>query len=297
LIRKKDVNFIWDIYCEYGRASRASQSLPAKTLLALASFYEHLPDYRTSLEIYEKLIATYPDDPLTIQALNKAGRLCMDKLDLKHRGIEFLSKAFSHPKVDSQWQAILKSDLQRYGIPVTPRAPELDVALSDPHSIDVPEVNDLVPLPNSDFDQNNSVISCWIEKCRAEGVQLRNEQQEQGLLPWKQIRYISVGRIKNPSPAAPKSEKDYLVLDLVVPDPIKARTFLHYRTFSSRFDFKKLFPGTSQPSGESYKRMIESILTSSNATPMPNQSKCFAGFATYRRIREYEKELKQQLGV
>jgi membrane associated rhomboid family serine protease len=296
LIRKKDVNLIWDIYCEYGRASQ-SQALPAKTLLALAIFYEQLPDYRTSLEIYEKLIATYPDDPLAIQALNKAGRLCMDKLDLKQRGIEFLSKAFSHPKVDSQWQAILKSDLQRYRIPITPKVPELDVSLSDPHSIDVPEVTDLIALPNPDFNQNKQVISCWIEKCSIEGIQLRNEKEEQGLLPWKQIRYVSVGRIKNPSPVAPKSEKDYLVLDLVVPSPIEPRTFLHYRTFSSRFDFKKLFPGASQPAGEAYKRMIENILTNSNATPMPDQNKCFAGFATYTRMREYENELKQQLGV
>ena len=297
LIRKKDVNLIWDIYSEYGRGSQASQSLPAKTLLALATFYEQLPDYRTSLEIYEKLIATYPNDPLTIQALNKAGRLCMDKLDMKQRGTEFLLKAFSHPKVDSQWQAILKSDLQRYRIPVPAKTPEPDVALSDPHSIEVPEeVNDLMPLPNPDFNQKNSVVSCWIEKCTIEGIQLRNEKQDQGLLRWKQIRYVSVGRIKNPSPSAPKSEKDYLVLDLVVPDPIKAYSFIHYRTFSSRFDFKKLFPGVSQPSGESYKRMIENILTSSNATPMPDQSKCFSGFATYTRMREYEKELKQQLG-
>ena len=297
LIRKKDVNMIWDIYCEYGRASRKSQALPPKTLLALATFYDQLPDYRTSLEIYEQLIGIYPEDPLTIQALNKAGRLCMDKLDLKQRGIEFLSKAYSHPKADSQWQAILKSDLQRYHIPVTTMVPEVDVSLSDPHSIEMPEIVGFLPLPNPDFNQNTPIVSCWIEKCSKEGIQLRNEKQEQGLLPWKQIRYISVGRIKNPSTTAPKSEKDYLVLDLVVPNPMKTRTFIHYRTFSSRFDFKKMFPGAPQTSGESYKRMIESILTSSNATPMPDQSKCFSGFATYTRMREYENELKQQLGL
>ncbi|MCI0412555.1 rhomboid family intramembrane serine protease [bacterium] len=297
LIRKRDVNLIWDIYSEYGRGTIRSKALPPKTLLGLAAFYEHLPDYRTSLEIYEKLIGIYPDDPLTIQALIKAGHLCMDKLDLKQRGIEFLSKAYSHPKVDSQWHAILKSDLQRYRIFITPKTPELDESIFDPHTIETPKDADFVLLPDPGFNQNSTTVSCWIERCTVEGMQLRNEKQEHGLLPWKQIRYISVGRIKNPSPTAPKAEKDYLVLDLVVPDPTNRGKYIHYRTFSYRFDFKKMFPGAPLTSGESYKKMIENILASSNATPMPDESKCLSGFATYRRLKEYENELKQQLGL
>ncbi|MCI0414978.1 rhomboid family intramembrane serine protease [bacterium] len=152
---------------------------------------------------------------------------------------------------------------------------------------------DRVLLPDGGFDGAISngwhIVQCRLDRLALKGLDIRNEQQTTGLLPWKKIRTVSVGRVRVSDPSIPGPQQAFLVVDLIVNSTI-------YRLKSDDISFDKLFPGVDQSFEEAFQNFMGIVIKNSAARCIPNHDSCLGpNFATYPDLARYESRLKEKL--
>lgn len=302
LVRKNETDLIHQVYTDYMHISRSKRNpLPIKALYAVASFMEMVPDYRNAaVEVFGQVIEWYPQDLLSLKAITRIAQLYIDRFDNRKKGVEILMKAYQDHQ-NPEWRKLLQAEFKRYNIQSPEETASLqsqtatrsDPSLLEPNLLEAEPAGELF-LPDEAFDGNRSEwdpVPCWIERIEANGVMLRNDHHVMGLLPWEQVKFVSVGRVKIIPAGAIKPEKDYLVLDLIL-EPQGGQVIL-YRTSSQRFYFKKIFPGLELNSSDGYNKMINAILNSSRAVCVPNREKCLGpAYSVFSSLNHYETQLK-----
>ncbi|HJZ13359.1 MAG TPA: rhomboid family intramembrane serine protease [Acidobacteriota bacterium] len=115
LVRNRDRDFLLELYQQF-REHPMRQSLPARTLLTLGSFFEEGQEYDAAMQQYEELAENYPDDPLAMRAYSKLARICFDRFNNPERATEAFWKSYYHKSASDQWQTALQADMKRYNI-------------------------------------------------------------------------------------------------------------------------------------------------------------------------------------
>lgn len=162
-----------------------------------------------------------------------------------------------------------------------------------------PADSERVVLPNLMFDGEitavRQVVRCRLEKLTLKGLNVRNKDQSAGLLPWKRVRMISVGRIRMIDPSGTTPQRTFLVLDLICADtPTVAAPV--YRLLSDEIAFEKIFPGVEQSFEEAFQNFMGIVVKNSGARCIPNAESCTGpNFATYPDLSRYESRLKERL--
>ena len=160
---------------------------------------------------------------------------------------------------------------------------------------------DRVLLPDGGFDGIVSagwhVVQCRLDRLALKGLDIRNEQQTSGLLGWKKIRTVSVGRVRVSDPSNPRPQPAFLVIDLIH-DPATNGNSIVYRLNSNEMAFDKLFPGVEQSFDEAFQNFMGIVIKNSAARCIPNKDSCLGpNFATYPDLTRYELRLKEKLAL
>ena len=326
VLRNHDYELLADLHSQF-LTSRMRATLPAKTLFGIGNYLEESQDYGTAAIEFGELAATYPDDPLALKALTKLYRLYFDRLSNREQGIEFYWKCRNHPLATDQWRAALDADLKRYKIPQPQPAAPSSPRLMQPdarafvvpdghmdaegdkeppvehHSYDepvrrVPASEGCMILPDSAFSagliaHSLPLIGCKFEKIDFKGIILRNSGGNRGLLPWKKVQTISVGKIRKLDPSDPRKNQEYLVIDLIAFDfsgPVV------YRISGDTLLFERIFPGVEQSTAEAFQNFIGIILNNSGARCIPSRDSCTGpSFAVFPDEDRYNSRLKEKL--
>jgi len=306
LIRKRQHDSILEFY----RQSQTNRvRLPARTLFAMGNYHEQLSDFRSALDVYQKLVDHHPNDPLAMKAYSKMARLCLEKFGDRRRGTELLENAYRQSKND-EWRAVLKSDFLKYGIPVpdviqktAPSPAPMPMFQASPQAMEIhqilPEEPSEIELPNSVFEGQKrgwNPVNCLLMKLADSGVILKNQREMLGILKWHQFRALAVGRIRVVPPGATKPEKDLLVLDFL-PKILPGPEMPLYRIYSNQINLKNLFPAEGS-SMSAFKKMIEFVLENSLTNCFPSRDQC-AGpeFRVFPGVNQYEEELKAKINA
>jgi membrane associated rhomboid family serine protease len=161
------------------------------------------------------------------------------------------------------------------------------------------QVKDRASLPNVCFD--GEITSSWhvvmttIDRLALNGLFVHNKEQVPGLLPWKRIHVISVGKVRIADPSA--MERKFVVFDLISLEP-KNVALRIYRFLSDEVAFEKLFPGVDQTFEEAFQNFMGIVIKNSGARCLPNQESCLGPhFATYPDLSRYESRLKEKLSI
>ena len=160
---------------------------------------------------------------------------------------------------------------------------------------------DRVVLPDGGFDgavaDSWHVVQCHLDRLALKGLDIRNSQQIPGLLAWKKIRTVSVGRIRITDPSNPGPQRAFLVIDLIH-DPSTNGNSIVYRLKSDEIAFDKLFPGVDQSFDEAFQNFMGIVIKNSAARCIPNKDSCLGpNFATYPDLNRYESRLKEKLAL
>lgn len=306
LVRKKETDLVRLHYGEFNRNhGRESLPLPAKTMMIVGIFFEQIPDFRTCVDIYDEVARLYPQDPLCVKALSRAAIIQLDRLDQRNIGGELLKQSYLHPAADDSWRSLLKTEFLKHQLPLPILPAPLRAQGQRSIESNLPAAkleafvnagSSFVELPDAAFEANASLVTCWIDSLAANGLKLKNESGNAGMLPWKRIRFISVGRIRDTSAAeATQARKDYLVVDLLADATSVEGRPIAYRTFSYRIDFKKLVPGSANVA-EAYRLLIKRITEASTAVCIPDTQSCKGPeFRAFNSMAEYEKHLAEYL--
>ncbi len=160
---------------------------------------------------------------------------------------------------------------------------------------------DRLLLPDANFDGvsgNWHVVPCRLDRMALKGLDIRNEQQTLGLLPWKKIRTISVGRVRAVDPSNPANQRSFQIIDLISHNPAKDETCTVYRLKSDEIVFDKLFPGVDQTFEEAFQNFMGIVVKNSAARCIPNRDSCLGPtFASYPDLDRYELRLKEKLAI
>ncbi len=318
LLRNREFDSLADLYSQF-RTSSIRQPLPAKTLFGIGNYMEESQDYGGAAAQYEELAATYPDDPLTVKALNKLYRLYFDRLSQREHGIQAYWKCRDHRFATDQWRTVLDSDLKRYNVPQLQRpAPVLAPAITPAAEVHtrvegetVMEHNAYVEpvrassgnqgcliLPDSAFGARSvagswSLVACNFDKIDLKGIILRRAGGVRGILPWKKIQTVSVGKIRKLDPADPRNNQEFLLMDLIAFDfsgPVV------YRIDGNALAFDRIFPGVEQTTAEAFQNFVGIILNNSGARCIPSRDSCTGpSFATFPDEERYNARVKEKL--
>ena len=331
LLRTRDWDLLLDLYKEF-RNSPFMQPLPPKSLLGLGTYFEETFDYHSASERYEELITEYPKDPLAMRANSKLARLFFEKLNDRNRAIQYFWNSYNHPHADAQWRAALQTDIKRFQIPEQPAAriappaaavvavaPSIStygnleearteeppmVVQDDATRAIIPDPPrpafpaDRILLPDPSFDGQGvsacQVVLVRLEKLTLKGLNLLNRQQATGLLPWKKIRIVSVGRLKMTDPST-TSQRVTMVLDLIGQNN---NASIVYRLMSDEIAFEKMFPGVEQTFEEAFQNFMGIVVKNSGARCIPSQDSCVGpNYPTYPDMSRYESRLLEKLAV
>ncbi|HEY4492504.1 MAG TPA: hypothetical protein VI958_10935, partial [Acidobacteriota bacterium] len=343
LVRNRDRDFLLELYQQF-REHPMRQSLPARTLLTLGSFFEEGQEYDAAMQQYEELADNYPDDPLAMRAYSKLARICFDRFNNPERATEAFWKSYYHKSASDQWQTALQADMKRYNIAPRERPAasttaspvgatlaasrafigEPSMRTAEGYAVEetVPEIPpataqvseeqqqlakiepppaalDRILLPDPSFDRRDggkwNALTCCIEKIMLKGVVLTNKSQLQGFLPWRKIRFLSVGRIRAAEIASASQKKDFLVIDLVARCEEDGGIII-YRLISHEIAFDKIFPRVEQSFEEAYQNFIGILINNSGATPLPDRDSCNGPrFASFADLDRYEAKLKEKV--
>ncbi len=157
-------------------------------------------------------------------------------------------------------------------------------------------------LPDASFDgeatSNWHLVLCRLDKLALKGLHIRNAGQKTGLLPWKKIKMIAVGRVRLSDPSGATAQRTFLVVDLISRNSESNGTSIIYRFLSDEIAFEKMFPGVEQTFEEAFQNFMGIVVKNSSARCIPNQDSCLGpGFATYPDISRYESRLKEKLSI
>ena len=304
LIRKRDHEAISELYRE---SQTNGVMLPARSLWAMGSYQEQIPDLRSALDVYQKLVDQHKEDPLVIKAYSRMARLCLEKFGDRRRGTELLEQAYRQTK-NEEWRGILRADFKRYGIsvpadagsvppvvnptPATSGAP----APEDFHEIFTEESSEIA-LPNSIFEGQKrgwNPVECKLEKISDDGLVLKNQRDMIGSLKWNYLKGISVGRIRIVVAGTAKPEKDFLITDLISRN-LPGQQPVVYRMNSQHLNLKKLFP-EERNAMLAFKNMIELFVEKSFADCFPARKQCTGpSFQVFPSLSQYDGELRDKI--
>ena len=203
----------------------------------------------------------------------------------------------------STYQEVDVSDRSR----AQPGHPEIDATqttIPEPQNVAptpslVPISSERVNLPDPVYDGTGNsrweIVPSRLEKLVLKGLHVRNQQQVTGLLPWKKIQTISVGKIRMSDPSAPASNRVFMLMDFVVQG--QGRVIV-YRLVSDEIAFEKLFPGVEQTFEEAFQNFMGIVVKNSAARCIPNQESCLGpNFATYPDVSRYQSRLQEKLAL
>ena len=203
----------------------------------------------------------------------------------------------------STYQEVDVSDGSR----AQPVHPEIDATQTMiPEAQNVPLTPSLVPisservnLPDPVYDGTGNsrweIVPSRLEKLVLKGLHVRNQQQVTGLLPWKKIQTISVGKIRMSDPSAPANNRVFMLMDFVVQGHGRV---IVYRLVSDEIAFEKLFPGVEQTFEEAFQNFMGIVVKNSAARCIPNQESCLGpNFATYPDVSRYQSRLQEKLAL
>jgi tetratricopeptide (TPR) repeat protein len=324
LLRNRDYDLFVDLYTQY-RDHLFREALPARTLMAIALFFEEQGDVPAAISNLEALVENYNADPISLKAYSKLARLHLDKLNDRPKALEAFRDAYFHPQSTQDWRSGLALEMKKYGLtpddlgsvglppqavakqavtqavpkPAATQAvptPTMErVAVASPAKVaQTPKLQtgaEPVTLPSASFDASaefGDVVRCKIEKIGLNGLILSNESNL-GQLPWKRIRGISVASLKELKPG------NTMVIDLIVQSGSDQKRVI-YRVLGSELNFDRIFPRVEQSFDEAYQNLIGIILRNSQAKCFPDRNRVIGpNYLVFSSMSDYESQLQQVL--
>jgi membrane associated rhomboid family serine protease len=316
VLRNREFDLFVDLLASY-KVHPLRDALPARTLIAIAKFFEEQNDSVTAISYYEDLVQRYRDDPLCIKAYSRLAHLYHDKLEDKNRSIDAFREAYFHPQSSEDWRKGLLLEMKKFGItldhlrggkfaqPEPEAKAPVPAAIADFNSFEFETSSNVaaaavniapkepILLPSSVFDGvngNQTIVKCKIEKIGLKGLILKSDDKT-GQLPWKRIRAISVASLQDL-----KTNGNPLIIDWIAEPLAGVNKKVIYRTFGSEIDFARIFPRVEQSFDEAYRNFIGIVLRNSGALCLPDSNRCIGPiFLVLPGINEYESYLEKSL--